>query len=130
MTGFLELDDDGKRKLYYKSPLINEPVAKINWSDLIEETKDLVRENWPKVADEYIGRCCSSVKIIDPFNGNNIELGERAKTAIDVAEGKYPEVFKSAKDAKIRDYETFLIKAEGDYNEEEDNAVRTYYQKS
>ena len=130
MTGFLELDDDGKRKLYYKSPLINEPVAKINWSDLIEETKDLVRENWPKVADEYIGRCCSSVKIIDPFNGNNLELGERAKTAIDVTEGKYPDVFKSAKDAKIRDYETFLIKAEGDYNEEEDNAVRTYYQKS
>ena len=130
MTGFIELDDDGKRKLYYKSPLINEPVAKINWSDLIEETKDLVRENWPKVADEYIGRYCSSVKIIDPFNGNNLELGERAKTAIDVADGSYPTVFKSAKDAKIRDYETFLLKAEGDYNEEEDNAVRTYYQKS
>ena len=130
MTGFLEMDEDKGKRLYYKSPLIDEPVAKINWSDLIEETKDLVRENWPKVADEYIGRCCSSVKIIDPFNGNNLELGERAKTAIDVAEGKYPEVFKSAKDAKIRDYETFLIKAEGDYNEEEDNAVRTYYQKS
>ena len=130
MTGFLELDDDGKRKLYYKSPLINEPVSKINWSDLIEETKNFTRENWPKVADEYIGRCCSSVKIIDPFNGNNLELGERAKTAIDVSEGKYPDVFKSAKDAKIRDYETFLLKAEGDYNEEEDNAVRTYYKKS
>jgi len=130
MTGFLELDDDGKRKLYYKSPLINEPVSKIIWSDLIEETKNLIRENWPKVADEYIGRCCSSVKIIDPFNGNNLELGERAKTAIDVADGDYPDVFKSAKDAKIRDYETFLLKAEGDYNEEEDNAVRTYYQKS
>ena len=130
ITGFLELDDDGKRKLYFKSPLINEPVSKINWSDLIEETKNFTRENWPKVADEYIGRCCSSVKIIDPFNGNNLELGERAKTAIDVSEGKYPDVFKSAKDAKIRDYETFLLKAEGDYNEEEDNAVRTYYKKS
>jgi len=130
LTGFLELDDDGKRKLYFKSPLINEPVSKINWSDLIEETKNFTRENWPKVADEYIGRCCSSVKIIDPFNGNNLELGERAKTAIDVADGSYPTVFKSAKDAKIRDYETFLLKAEGDYNEEEDNAVRTYYQKS
>ena len=129
MTGFLELDDDGKRKLYFKSPLINEPVSKINWSDLIEETKNFTRENWPKVADEYIGRCCSSVKIIDPFNGNNLELGERAKTAIDVADGSYPTVFKSAKDAKIRDYETFLLKAEGDYNEEEDNAVRTYYKK-
>ena len=130
VTGFLELDDDGKRKLYYKSPLINEPVAKINWSELIEETKNFTRENWPKVADEYIGRCCSSVKIIDPFNGNNLELGERAKTAIDVADGDYPDVFKSSKDAKLRTYPSFLLKAEGDYNEEEDNAVRTYYQES
>ena len=82
------------------------------------------------MADEYIGRGCSSIKITDPFNGNHVELGERAKTAIDVADGSYPTVFKSAKDAKIRDYETFLLKAEGDYNEEEDNAVRTYYKKS
>jgi len=130
ITGFLELDDDGKRKLYYKSPLINEPVSKINWSDLIEETKNFTRENWPKVADEYIRRCCSSVKIIDPFNGNNLELGKRAKTAIDVEDGSYPDVFKSAKDAKQRSYAEFLIEAEGDYNEEEYNAVRTYYQKS
>ena len=130
LTGFLELDDDGKRKLYFKSPLINEPVSKINWSDLIEETKNFTRENWPKVADEYIGRCCSSVKIIDPFNGNNLELGKRAKTAIDVEDGSYPDVFKSAKDAKQRSYAEFLIEAEGDYNEEEYNAVRTYYQKS
>jgi len=129
MTGFLELDDDGKRKLYYKSPLINEPVSKINWSDLIDETKNFIRENWPKVADEYIGRCCSSVKIIDPFNGNHLELGERAKTAIDVEDGSYPDVFKSAKDAKHRSYADFLLRAEGDYNEEEIETVESYYKK-
>ena len=129
MTGFLELDDDGKRKLYYKSPLINEPVSKINWSDLIEETKNFTRENWPKVADEYIRRCCSSVKIIDPFSGNHVELGERAKTAIDVEDGSYPDVFKSAKDAKHRSYADFLIRAEGDYNEEEIETVESYYKK-
>jgi len=129
MTGFLEVDDDGKRKLYYKSPLINEPVSKINWSELIEETKNFIRENWPKVADEYIGRCCSSIQIIDPFNGNNIELGERAKTAVDVDEADYPSVFKTAKDAKLKDYEAFLLNAEGDYNEEEENAIREFFKK-
>ena len=127
MTGFLEVDDDGKRKLYYKSPLINEPVAKINWSDLIEETENFVRKNWTEVADEYIGRGCSSIKITDPFNGNNLELGKRAKTAIDVKEGDYPSIFKTSKDAKIKDYKSFLLKAEGDYDEEEEEAIRTFY---
>jgi len=131
MTGFLEIDDEvGKAKLYYKSPLINEPVAKINWSELIEETKKFVSENWPEVAGEYNGRCCSSVKIIDPFNGNNIEVGARAKTAIEVSSADYPKVFKSAKDAECRNYSHFLTNAEGDYNEKEYKAVRTYFQKS
>tara|TARA_Y100001963_G_scaffold130547_1_gene186953 strand:- start:2 stop:877 length:876 start_codon:yes stop_codon:yes gene_type:complete len=129
MTGFLEVDDDGKRKLYYKSPLINEPVSKINWSELIEETKKFVSENWSEVAGEYNGRCCGSVQIVDPFNGNNIELGERAKTAIDVAESDYPKVFKSSNDAQLKNYEAFLLNAEGDYNEEEEDAVRKYYEK-
>ena len=129
MTGFLEVDDDGKRKLYFKSPLINEPVSKINWSDLIGETKNFIRKNWTEVADEYIGRCCSSIKITDPFNGDHIELGERAETAIDVSEGDYPSIFKTSKDSKIKDYETFLLKAEGDYDEEEEKAIRTHFQK-
>jgi len=130
MTGFLESEDDGKRTLYYKSPLINEPITKINWSDLIEETKNFIRENWPEVGDEYIGRCCSSVKITDPFNGNNIELGERATSAIETEDADYPDIFKTAKDAKIKDYDAFLLKAEGDYNEKEEEAIRTHFQKS
>jgi len=129
MTGFLEIEDDGKRKLYYKSPLISEPVSKINWSDLIEETKEFVRENWPKVSKEYIRSSCSSIKIVDPFSGDNLELGERAKRAIDVKSSDYDAVFKTASDAKIKDYESFLLKAEGDYNDEEDTAVREHFQK-
>ena len=127
MTGFLESEDDGKRTLYYKSPLINEPVAKINWSDLIEETKNFIRENWPEVAGEYIGRSCSRVQIIDPFNGNNIELGERTKRATEVVDADYPSVFKTARDSKLPNYKTFLLKAEGDYTNEEEEAVRKYY---
>ena len=129
MTGFLEVEDDGKRKLYFKSPLINEPVSKINWSDLIEETKKFVRENWSEVSDEYIRSNCSSIKIVDPFNGDNIELGERAKSAVEVKSADYNKIFKTAKDAKIKDYESFLLNAEGDYNDKEDKAVREYFQK-
>jgi len=130
MTGFLEVDDEGgKTKLYYKSPLIAEPVSKINWSDLIEETKKFIRKEWPEVADEYIGRSCSRIKIIDPFSGNNIELGERAETAIEVSDADYPKVFKSAKDAKCKDFAEFLTEAEGDYNEEEYETIRELYKK-
>jgi hypothetical protein len=129
MTGFLECDEEGSKKLYYKSPLITEPVSKINWSDLIEETKEFIRKEWPKVSDEYIGRSCSSIRIVDPFSGDNIELGARAETAVEVDTGDYPSVFKSSSDAKIKDYESFLLNAEGDYNDEEDKAVREYFQK-
>jgi hypothetical protein len=129
MTGFLEMEDDGKHKLYYKSPLINEPVSKINWSELIEETKKFVRDYWPNVADEYIRRNCSRIKIVDPFSGDNFELGERAKTASEVKKGDYPPIFKSSNDAQHTTYEEFLLHAEGDYNEEEYETIRKHYEK-
>ncbi len=128
MTGFLEIEDDGKHKLYYKSPLLTEPASKIDWSQLINETKEFVRKEWPEVADEYIGRCCSSVQIVDPFTGNNIELGERAETALDVSSADYPKPFKSAKDAGCKDFTEFLTKAEGDYDEEEYETIKQYFQ--
>ena len=128
MTGFLESEEDGKRILYYKSPLLTSPQSKIKWSDLIDNTKEFIRENWPEVADEYIRSSCSRIQIVDPINGNNIELGAGAERATEVDDAEYPSVFKSAKDAKIKDYESFLLKAEGDYNEEEDEAVRVFYE--
>ena len=128
MTGFLEVEETDKRQLYYKSPLLTEPASKINWSDLIEQTKEFIRKEWPEVADEYIGRCCSSVKIVDPFSGDNIELGERAKTALEVSSADYPKVFKTANDV-WETYEEFLLHAEGDYNEKEYEAVKLFYEK-
>lgn len=130
MTGFLESEDDGKRMLYYKSPLINEPTAKINWSELIDETKNFIRENWSDVGDEYIGRHCRSIQIVDPFSGDNVELGERAETPLKVESADYPKVFKSAKDAKTKNYEEFLLNAEGEYSDEEDKAVKAHFQES
>ena len=47
-----------------------------------------------------LGASCRSVQIVDPFSGDNVELGERAKTAVDVKDtADYPDVFKTAKDA-------------------------------
>tara|TARA_A100001391_G_scaffold125324_1_gene85506 strand:+ start:1061 stop:2539 length:1479 start_codon:yes stop_codon:yes gene_type:complete len=130
MTGFLEVEETDKRQLYYKSPLLTEPASKINWSDLIEQTKEFIRKEWPEVADEYIRRYCSSVKIIDPFSGDNIELGERAKTALDVSSADYPKVFKTAKDAKCKDFADFLTNAEGDYDEEEYENIKQFYEEN
>ena len=129
MTGFLEMDEDKGKKLYYKSPLFEEPVAKINWSDLIEETKKFMAKNWPSVAVEYGGRFCSDIQIVDPFTGDNIKLGERAKTAIDIETDAY-EPFKTYKDSRIKSFEEFLLNAEGDYNEKEIEDIKSYYKKS
>ena len=129
MTGFLEMDEDKGKRLYYKSPLFEEPVSKINWSDLIEETKKFMAKNWPAVAVEYGGRFCSDIEIVDPFTGDDIKLGERAKTAIDIETDAY-EPFKTYKDSRIKSFEEFLLHAEGDYNEEETERVKSHYKES
>jgi len=126
MTGFLEMDEDKGKRMFYKSPLFEEPVSKINWSELNEETKKFVRKEWPQVADEYIGRSCRSIEIIDPFNGNHLKLGEGAKTALDVESDAY-KPFKTHKDSKIESFEEFILNAEGDYNEEEIKHVESHY---
>jgi hypothetical protein len=82
MTGFLEQDDSEKgRPKYFKSPLISEPVAKINWSELIESTKEFMKERWPEVADEYISRFCGKIDIIDPITGKELSLDTKDKKA-------------------------------------------------
>jgi len=128
MTGFLEMDEDKGKRMFYKSPLFEEPVSKINWSELNEKTKKFVRKEWPKVADEYIGRSCRSIEIIDPFSGNHLRLGEGAKTAIDVESDEY-KPFKTHKDSKIESFEKFILNAEGDYNEEETKHIESHYKK-
>jgi hypothetical protein len=128
MTGFLEMDEDKGKKMYYKSPLFEEPVAKIDWSELIEETEKFVAKNWPAVAGEYIGRYCGDIQIIDPFNGNNLTLGKGAKRAIDIKSDTY-EPFKTYKDSKIKSFDDFILSAEGDYNEKELKTIESYYKK-
>ena len=155
MTGFLEMDDDGKRQLFYKSPLLTEPASKINWNDLIEETEELIRKEWPEVSSEYIGRNCGSVEIVDPFDGHHIVVGKGTKKikTEELPEGEikeltkgpmkpsikeligsqfqhelvHPAIFKSLYDAGFKDYQSFLMGAKGDYDEEEYKTIKHYY---
>ena len=135
MTGFLEqVEEDGKKK-YFKSPLLREPTSKINWSELISETKDFVKEHWPEIADEYIERNCGEVNIIDPFSGDEIEITSTSKSASDVkiVKGDWPDIFKYEEDytlAKSLDKEVFLeeflLTAQGDYGKEEIEAIKSW----
>ena len=74
MLGFLEMEEDNNKKLYFKSPLIREPSTKINWNELLVETRNLVKETWPEIADEYIGRYCTGVEVVNPFTQETISL--------------------------------------------------------
>jgi hypothetical protein len=126
MTGFLEMDEDKGKRLYYKSPLFEEPVAKIDWSDLIEKTKDFMAKNWDSVCMEYNDRFCGDIEIVDPFTGDNIRLGKGAKRAVDIESDAF-EPFKTYKDSKIKTFKEFILNAEGDYNEEEIERIKAHY---
>ena len=129
MTGFLEMDETEKGKTkYFKSPLISDPSKKIKWNDLIEKTEEFVREKWPEISSEYVGRFCGSFEIVDPFSGDNLKLGKGAKTAIDIEtidkDVKPP--FKSKDDEKLWDGDMtkFLLLATGDYNEKDIEKIK------
>ena len=129
MTGFLEMDETEKGKTkYFKSPLISDPSKKIKWNDLIEKTEEFVREKWPEISSEYVGRFCGSFEIVDPFSGDNLKLGKGAKTAIDIEtidkDVKPP--FKSKDDEKLWDGDMtkFLLLATGDYNEKDIEEIK------
>ena len=128
MTGFLELDEDKGKKLYYKSPLFEEPVAKIKWGDLIGETKKFMAKNWHTIASEYIERYCSDIEIVDPLTGNSFKLGKGAERAVDIESDAF-KPFKTYKDTKFKDFDTFMLNAEGDYNEKEIETIKSYYTK-
>ena len=74
MLGFLEQEDEGSKKVYYKSPLIREPSTKIDWNELMVDTQKFVKETWPEVADEYISRYCTEVEVMNPFTKENVIL--------------------------------------------------------
>ena len=80
---------------------------------------------------EYNGRHCGSIQIVDPFTGDDITLGERAKRASEV-ETVAPKPFKTYKDYlyaekyKGKDLKRdLLLHAEGDYDEKEIKEIYT-----
>ena len=54
-------------------------------------------------------------------------MGAGAKTAVDVDKADYPKIFKSKKDSELKTYEAFLLNAEGDYDEKETEAIKSYF---
>ena len=79
MLGFLEMEEDNGKRLYFKSPLIREPSTKINWGDVIDNTADLVKDTWGEISKEYIDRYCTDVEVINPFSGDTVQLGTMSK---------------------------------------------------
>ena len=88
-----------------------------------EKTEEFVREKWPEISSEYVGRFCGSFEIVDPFSGDNLKLGKGAKTAIDIEtiDKDVTPPFKSKDDEKLWDGDMtkFLLLATGDYNEKD-----------
>ena len=80
------------------------------------------------MAVEYIDRFCGDIEIVDPFTGDNTRLGARAKRATEVESTDYPKIFKSKRDSEIKTYKAFLLEAEGDYNEEENESIRIHFE--
>ena len=77
------------------------------------------------------------IPLVDPFTGDNIRLGERAKSLKEVEETA-PEPYKTHKDyLYVEKYKgrnlkrDFLLKAEGDYEETEiEEIVRRWSRKN
>ena len=76
MLGFLEMEEENNKKVYFKSPLIKEPSTKINWDEVIESTKTFMEEYWPEISDEYIGKHCVNVEVMNPFTQEKTVIGK------------------------------------------------------
>ena len=83
MLGFLEMEDDNGKKLYFKSALIKEPKTKIDWVQLLASTEKFMYETWPKdVADEYVTRFCRNVEVENPFTQEKVTLGTEYRPSV------------------------------------------------
>ena len=89
MLGFLEMEEDNGKRLYFKSPLIREPSTKINWGDVIDNTAGLVKDTWGEISNEYIERYCTNVEVINPFSGDTVQLGTMSKKPPQVETSSY-----------------------------------------
>jgi len=53
MLGFLEVEEEGNKQLFFKSPLVREPSTKIDWNTLLADTKKSMSEAWPGGVSAY-----------------------------------------------------------------------------
>ena len=132
-TGFLETTEVEGKKYYFKSPLLRSPSSKIDWKQLIEDTKELTKKHWSDISNEYIDRFCTDIEVVDPFSGEIMHIASSASSPadIDIIAGDFPVIFKTkndfewTKDNKWDEVE-FLLNAEGDYNKKEVTEIKEY----
>ena len=132
-TGFLETKEDDGKKYYFKSPLLRSPASKIDWSELLTQTKEFVDKHWSECAEEYKSRYCEDVEVVEPFTGETIKIAHDAASPadMDVVGGDFPEVFKTKADYEWTQQNEwneveFLITAQGDYKAADIELIKEY----
>ena len=132
-TGFLETKEEDGKRYYFKSPLLRSPASKIDWSELINKTKEFVDTHWAECAVEYKQRFCEDVEVVDPFSGDTIKVASDAAspTDMDVVGGDFPEEFKTKADYEWyleNDWNEveFLLNAQGDYKAVDIEKIKEY----
>ena len=84
MLGFLEQEEEDKKLLYFKSTLVREPSTKIDWSNLMRGTQELMKSTWPEIADEYNKNYCTEIEVEDPFTREKqvLSIGEEREKIV------------------------------------------------
>jgi len=74
--GYLEkgVGDDKKSYKYQIGQMFQEFLFEIDWKNVVEFTIKTMKEMYPDIADEYIKKYCTNVKLKHPFTNEIIEL--------------------------------------------------------
>lgn len=83
MANYVKMDD--KDRFWKTMQYGDEFVKGINWQECVDETKKVIREKYPEVAQDFIPMYCDDPVCLDPFTGKkvrllDIEAGEESKT--------------------------------------------------
>lgn len=74
-NGYIIKHDETRPNTYEIGKIMEEYEMDLNWKDIVEETKQNIKANFPKVADEYIEKFCGDkIETVHPFTGEKINI--------------------------------------------------------
>ena len=77
MSGYLEENETkDKKKSYCIGSLSANWDTHVDWADAINKTKDFIKKEYNDMLKDYDEKYCKDMSIIDPINGNKINLLE------------------------------------------------------